>query len=337
MGARRACVTIERMKLSGPLAGVLLLAFGLAGCAAYIDARATSREMAWRDAHPPQGRLLPVNGLNVHVLERGRPRGAAPSLVLLHGASGNLNDFTFDLIERLEPDYHILALDRPGLGWSDSLGSADSDPRAQARQLRAAVRQLGVRNPVVLGHSYGGAVAMSWALNAPEDTAALVLLAAPTYPWEGKLGAWYRLNASPLGRPTRNLVASLAPEHLVSGVIAGIFEPQPVPEGYDMHIGAGLSLQRSVLEANTRQVNALNGYLRQMQPLYGTLTLPIEQVHGDLDTTVGLELHSRRLAADLPNAALQVLEGVGHMPHHANPDAVVAAIARAVARAGLSR
>jgi len=313
----------------------LLVGVGLlAGCAA-LDARATAREAQWEARNPPVGRMLTVEGLQVHVHEAGRAPGTAPDLVLLHGANSNVRDFTFDLIDRLAADYRIIALDRPGLGWTASLGVADSDPRVQARFLQQAVVQLGVSRPIVLGHSYGGAVAMAWALEAPTDTAAVVLVAGATHPWEGRLGFWYRFNEGPLGPAGRLALSALVPERAARSVFSVVFEPHPVPVGYIEHFGAGLSMRRTSQEANNRQINRLKDYLRQMQPGYAALTMPIEVIHGDADTIVGLDIHSARLVDDAATARLTRLEGAGHMPHHSHPDAVVAAIARARERAGL--
>ncbi len=325
------------MSLPSPVSAIvaLVLLAALAGCAALIDTRADRREAEWTAAFPPVGRFVEVEGHRIHLIEAGRPRGSAPSIVLIHGANGNLRDFTFDLVGRLETDFHVIALDRPGLGYSDSLGEADSDPREQARVLRAAVAQLGVRRPIVLGHSYGGALTMAWALQAPTQTAALVILAGATEPWEGDLSFWYGLNDSALGRPARAVVAAFVPETAVSAAFENVFDPDPVPAGYDAHFGPGLSLRRASQANNNRQVNALLGYLTQMQPDYPGLTLPIELLHGDADTTVGLEIHSRRLAREVASARLTVIPGAGHMLHHAHPEAVVEAIHRAARRAGL--
>ena len=65
------------------------------------------------------------------------------------------------------------------------------------------------------------------------------------------------------------------------------------------------------------------------------LRMPVEIVHGDADETVPLEVHSIPLSKQLRRANLTVLDGVGHMPHHVRPEATVAAIDRAAARAGL--
>lgn len=323
------------MPLPLPASALALFAalLTLASCAALVDHRADRREAAWEAATPPLGRFVTVEGRRVHLLEAGRPRGTAPDLVLIHGANGNLRDFTVDLVGRLEGGFRILAMDRPGLGHSDSWGDADSDPRFQARVLQAAAAQAGITRPIVLGHSYGGAVAVAWALEAPQDTAALVLLAAAVEPWEVPLGLWYRLNDTPLGGPARALVAAFAPETFVESALAGVFAPDPLPPGYGEGLGAGLALRRSAQEVNNRQVNALLGHVTAMQRDYPGLTLPIEVLHGDADRVVGLEIHARPFSARAPGARLTVLPGTGHMPHHARPDAVVEAVQRAARRA----
>ena len=135
----------------------LALVAALAGCAV-IDARATAREAAFEAQFPTTGQLLEVNGTTIHA----HVEGSGPDLILLHGASGNTRDFTFDLVDRLKDGYRVIAFDRPGLGWTDPIADNDN-PIAQAELLRGAARQLDVINPIVLGHSYGGAVALAWA------------------------------------------------------------------------------------------------------------------------------------------------------------------------------
>lgn len=310
------------------LAGFALLA--VAGCA--VDQQASKREARAEAAYPPTGQLLQVDGRQVHA----DIRGSGPDLVLLHGASGNSRDFTFDLVERLQDRYRVISFDRPGLGWTDDLGAQTDNPIAQAELLRQAAAQLDVRKPIVLGHSYGGAVAMGWALRDPGNTAAVVLLAGATYPWPGDLGNWYPFITSPVGKAAAvPLITAYAPEIRVQDAIAGIFAPNPVPPGYADYIGAGLTLRRDSFINNAQQVDGLKPYVTAMAPRYPRLPMPIEIVHGDRDTTVGLDYHSRRMVQDLPNARLTVLPGVGHMPHHADPAAVVSAIDRAATRAGL--
>jgi pimeloyl-ACP methyl ester carboxylesterase len=318
-------------------ATILISAVALAGCGVLVDGRATTRERAAEAAHPPEGAFVTLrDGRRVHYVQRGN----GPDVVLIHGASGSTRDFTFAFMDRLTDRYRVTAFDRPGLGFTDRASAAyggafntsAESPAEQAAMLADAARALGIDRPVVLGHSYGGAVALAWGLD--HDPAALVLVAAVSNPWPGGLGALYGINASALGGAgVVPLITAFAPEDRAEAVIASIFAPQSPPPGYAAHIGVGISLRRETLRANARQVNSLRPHVVEMSARYGELALPVEIVHGDRDTIVPLDIHSRPLAGQIAGARLTVLPGIGHMPHHTVADAVEDAVHRAVARA----
>lgn len=300
------------------------------GVMAATTARLSARDHAAQASHPPTGQFVTVEGLQVHL----QIAGSGPDLVMIHGANGNLREFTFALMDQLSDRYRVIALDRPGLGYSDALPDHDSSVAGQARVLRQAVAQIGVQDPIVLGQSYGGTVALAWALQAPP--AALVLVSSPSLPWPGELDIWYRVTASAIGRATLVPLASAFVSHsFVRRAVDGVFAPQAAPAGYADHLGIDLILRRGSMGTNAFQINDLRPQVEVMQHDYPRLTLPIELVHGDADTIVPLQIHSGPLMQVIPNGNLTVLEGVGHMPHHTHPDAVIAAIDRAATRAGL--
>ena len=279
----------------------------------------------------PEGAFVTLNGGRIHAIVRGN----GPDLVLIHGANGNARDFSFDLIDRLANEFRVIAFDRPGFGFSDDFGGLLS-PVEQADLLQTAAEALGLERPILLGHSYGGAVAMAWALLAGDDLAGMTLLAPATHPWPGELGLWYRLTASRLGQNLiLPMVARLAPRGSVERTLERVFAPDPVPEGYLEHLGFDLTLRTGQLTLNARQINSLRDHVEAMAPGYPALTLPIEVLHGTKDVTVGLRYHAERLIEDVQTAQLTRLEGVGHMPHHARPQEVLAAVERTAARAGL--
>ncbi|WP_367890169.1 alpha/beta fold hydrolase [Rhodobacter calidifons] len=287
--------------------------------------RASAREAAAEAAFPPSGQFVTVNGRRLHY----EIAGNGPDLVLIHGASGSLRDLTFAFRDRLTDRYRVIAVDRPGLGYSDPL--EDASLLAQARHIKAGLAQLGVTEPVVLGQSYGGAVALAWALDG--GPRALVLVSAPSMPWPGKLDPWYRLTDTWPGRHLAiPLVAAFVPDSYVRAVTASVFAPDPVPEGYEKHLGAALTLRRETLLANTSQINALRDELVTMESRYPTLALPVELIHGTADTIVPLDIHSGPLSHLLPEATITVIPGAGHMPHHLHQSLVVAAIDRAALR-----
>ena len=302
------------------IAGLLAL---LAGVTLWRSAaRQAEAEAEW----PPLGQFVDVGGKRVHVLVRG----TGPDLILIHGASGNLRDFTPGLVEALSGQYRVIAFDRPGLGYSDDVPGSPQ-LAVQAAHLAAAARQLGVRNPIILGQSYGGAVALAWAVTRPDPApVALVLVASPSLPWPGGLDPWYRLTASDFGRAVAvPLASAFTPDAYLTASMSAIFTPEPVPAGYGQHIGVGLTLRRASLVANARQVNALRTEIVAMQPQYPALTLPIELLHGDADTVVPLAIHSLPLSKIIPTAHLTVIPDAGHMPHQIHQGLVVAAVNRA--------
>src|SRR6266576_3416431 len=75
-------------------------------------------------AHPPAGAFVEFRGLRLHFAVLGLARdapGADPAVVLIHGASGNLEDMRISLGERLAASHRVIMIDRPGHGWSSRL------------------------------------------------------------------------------------------------------------------------------------------------------------------------------------------------------------------------
>ncbi|MEL7184034.1 MAG: alpha/beta hydrolase, partial [Pseudomonadota bacterium] len=139
-----------------------------------------------------------------------------------------------------------------------------------------------------------------------------------------------RINGSALGGGVVvPLLTALVPESRITSTTDSVFAPDAVPAGYTDHVGGQLTLRRSTLRANSRQVNNLKPLITEMSKRYDTLRLPIEWLHGDADTIVPATVHALPFKERVPDTNLQLLEGVGHMPHHAQPETVIAAIDRA--------
>lgn len=313
---------------------VILSLLGLALIVAVAYAVAYLRAAREEAGHPPEGSFVEIDGHRVHYVEAGE----GPPLVLIHGAFGSLRDFTFDLLPRLSERYRVIAFDRPGLGYSEAIhdspfASRAASPTEQARILSEAAATLGVERPIVLGHSFGGIVAMAWGLD--HDPAAVVMVAGVALPWPGSLGWLYQVNGTVLGgglvAPV--LTAAVPGSRVLEGV-RSTFDPAPMPEGYADHIGPYMPIRLSAFRANARQVNWLRPYVVQMERRYPDLTLPIEIIHGSDDETVPISVHSGPLAERIDTVNLTIIEGAGHMPHHSHTDEVIAAIDRAAQRAG---
>ena len=319
------------------LSAVAALAAGTAITDRLADRRAREAE----EAFPPSGRFVTVDGAQVHYVREG----TGPEVVLIHGASGNLRDFTFDLVGRLAERYTVTAFDRPGLGYTDRVpgvpngpfSDTGESPLQQARFLKGAAAALGIERPVVVGHSFGGIVALGWAVDdldhaSDQSARAVVGLGAVAMPWPGGLGAYYTINGSAAGAATIPILAAYVPSSVVAQRIDNTFRPQPAPEGYAEHIGAPLVLRRDSFRANVQQVNTLRPHVVEMEARYPELRIPIELVHGTDDDTVPIDVHARPFGRLVAAANVTELPGIGHMPHHVDPAATLAAIDRAFER-----
>jgi pimeloyl-ACP methyl ester carboxylesterase len=260
-------------------------------------------------------------------LRRGSP-GAEPAVVLIHGASGNMEDMRLALGEKLAASHRVILIDRPGHGWS-SRPADDSyaSPARQAGLVTKALKQLGVRRAILVGHSWGGAFATAYALAYPDRTAGLVLLSAVTHPWP----------ADPAGTTTSCRCAASVPlflrtlvyplgSFLIDGGARSVFEPQAVPDDYVRRAAIRLVLRPKTFFANARDLALLERFIAAQVPSYAELRSPTIIITGDRDTMVSPKTNACALAATLPQAKLVFLKGGGHMPHHAAPEAVAAAI-----------
>jgi pimeloyl-ACP methyl ester carboxylesterase len=118
-----------------------------------------------------QERRLSVSGLTLRVREW---TGDGPPIVLLHGLASNSRIWD-DVAERLADRFHVVALDQRGHGLSDRPTDGFSFDKV-AGDARAVVNALGLERPTLVGHSWGGNVALVFATTYPEITRALVLV-----------------------------------------------------------------------------------------------------------------------------------------------------------------
>jgi pimeloyl-ACP methyl ester carboxylesterase len=118
-------------------------------------------------------RNVVTNGLRFHVLEWGEPGN--PAIVVLHG--GNQTAHSWDLVSlHLADRFHLVAIDQRGHGDSEWPRDSHASPAEMAADAHAIAGQLGLQNPIIMGHSMGGIVSMTLLRDFPGTARRAVLV-----------------------------------------------------------------------------------------------------------------------------------------------------------------
>lgn len=320
------------MRLPGGISrrGLVIAAAAAAGVLACSALASRIGTALIEQAYPPAGRFVPVADGRLHVVEKIPPAGtpAGPTVVFLHGAAANLRDHDNALVERLARRYRVLLVDRPGHGWSSPAKGPDADsPRGQAAVIREGLQRVGVTSVLLVGHSWGGSAALAYALDFPQDLAGLVLLAPVTFPWAGGTAWYYDLGAARFAGSVFAHVFALPAGLLLTPVALQIvFAPNQPPPDYLTRAGARLALRPSEFLANAREVTGLKAFVTTQSTRYDRLAVPTFIISGAADAVVPPAVHARPFERASRQVTLFLLRDVGHMPHHAAPDAVAGLI-----------
>ena len=282
----------------------------------------------------PQARRGPAPSPNRGVPGPCVPAGlGAHEVVLLHGQPGSPADWQ-QVAGRLPAQLHAVAPDRPGYGSSQLPAGGFA---ANARAVLDDLDSRGITRAVLVGHSYGGGVALSAASLAPGRVEAVILLASVG---PGCLTGWDRLLAAPGAGQLGALVAWRLTPWLARARLAGIARRRGRPLDPDEHANwqvwghAGRGhhpLWRTFL---TEQ-RALLRELGALEHAIASVRAPVLVLADPRDAVVPFET-ARRLVRALPDARLQLVEGAGHHLPRRAPQAVADAIVAFLAAAQIT-
>ena len=281
-----------------------LLVLGLCLYSRFLAAQA-EREV------PQAGKLHPVPGGAIHYVESGRPD--APVVVLIHGISAQLQHFTYGVADLLAPDFRVITIDRPGCGYSVRERDDDAALAMQARMIGTFLDDLGVKNPLIAGHSLGGAVALAMALDRPAQTGALALIAPLTHV-QDEVPAIFKgleLRTPFMRRFVGNTIAGPVGKATADKVIDFAFAPEtPVPD-FMTRAAAILGLRPKAFITASCDLVMLETAMPAQQARYGELSVPAGVLYGDGDILLSPEAQGQSMQKY--GVSYRALPGRGHM------------------------
>ena len=312
----------------GILVAILAAALLVAGYFAWTTSRiARGAERAV----PPLGKFIDIDGERIHYVESGEGR----PILMIHGLGGTLHHLRRPLMEEFGDGYRLIALDRPGSGYSTRAAGGDASLSEQARFIARFIDALGLERPLLVGHSLGGAISLATALDYPQKISGLALIAPLTH-YEENLPPEFRALAisSPLRRRlvSRTIAIPMSVKNAPK-VLDFVFGPQQPPADYAVAGGALVGLRPSHFYAASTDAVGARIDLQRQQARYGEIAMPVGILFGSEDRVLNHRRQGLAMEGKIAGLDLEIVDGIGHMPQYAVTDRVVAFIRRIAAKA----
>lgn len=290
------------------------------GLAAVLGACATREipypELKTKYGLPSSHMFEPEPGLRVHYTEEGKLTGR--TLVLVHGFAASVHAWR-PWIERLGPDFHLIAIDLPGHGLTEAPQDYQATIEGNVALVGKLADKAGASHFVLAGNSMGGAVAIAFAMAHPERLEGLVLVDAAGWPGDESESAggppfFVGLINNPVGRFFLKL---LDPRVFASGGLKSAYLDESLVTDRLVDRYAELALapgHRDILLTQRPQP------AKPITPAdFDKITVPTLVLAGEQDKLIPVDL-SRSIAAAIPGARLITYPEGGHLPMEQLPD-----------------
>ncbi|MDC7226446.1 MAG: alpha/beta hydrolase [Spirochaetales bacterium] len=272
-------------------------------------------------------KFIEIDGITVHYKETG---DGNPEILMLHGLMANTGVWDY-IVPQLSSNYRCIAYDRPAFGLTERPEVTEENnpysPEKAETQTLEFISKLQMKNPVLLGHSAGGNLALRLAIKYPEKFSSLILISPGIYTEIPpplirqlmELGLFKKMSIEVIRSFPNQIDRLLAgnyfnPELITSEMKENYLQPSLL-ENWDQALWEYLIAQDDSIIAER---------LKEIE-------LPVLIIQGREDEVVPPS-DNKKAAGILPNAELLFLENCGHVAHEEQPDAVAAAVKAFISR-----
>ena len=243
--------------------------------------------------------------------------GSGPDCLVIHGTLMTLEDMWLGPTAALSEHFRVTAVDRPGHGMSLRRRQVDASPWRQAEILHDFATAAGLQQPVVIGHSFGGTVALAYAMLYPEDTRGVVALAPMCLP-ELRIEAFLfgPRGIAGLGDMLAPSLGSTIDPVLLQPLWRAMFLPQAMPDRFSKAFPFSLAARFGQMIAEGEDALALPPGLLTMAARFHSCQVPTRFLGGTADIVVNNAVQGRIASTLMPEATFAWINGAGHMLHH---------------------
>lgn len=306
------------MKFKKLLSASIFLVFLFAILFGYSHLKLSQYERGY----PPIGKFVNLDEAVLHYVEQG----TGMPVVLIHGSDGILQDFTMSLFQDVSKEFNTFSFDRPGHGYSERLNDEALNVEVNARMLHQAVQRLNIKKPILVGHSYGGSVALKYAIDYPDSLSGLVLLAPGAFQVSSFIHPMYYIPQIPvLGTLFLNTLLVPVGEVAQPAMIKPAFFPESTPADY-LETYQAFSLRPEQFKNFAEETRNHGKDMDELSNDYKKITAPTIIIAGDSDKISKAENHAYPLHEAITDSRLIILKNTGHQVHHQHPNIVLEAI-----------
>ena len=261
------------------------------------------------------------NGSRIHYRDEGDLY--KPAIILLHGFNGSL--FNFErMVPLLSKEFRLISIDLPGFGLTGAIPSMDYSTQNSILVINELTKHLGVEEFSIAGNSMGGGIAWRYALENPEKTQSLILLASSgIYSSEERLQIEESERESPL---VWKLMRSNFVSYFLSLYTPKFFATQGLKTSvYDPNLATNeianqfheLTLMQGSREAILSRFSKQN-YSNEKPDTLKKIQAPTLIIHGREDNIISFK-SSINLDQYIQNSQLMIYPKIGHLPMYETP------------------
>ena len=276
---------------------------------------------------PADGKYISLHGKEIHYFEQP---GQGVPVVMIHGQPGSHKDF--DPVVADLPGLHLISIDRPGVGWSKG---GWLPYREQIDVVHELLTALKLAPAVLVGHSFGGTLALGVARRYPQDVASLILVAPAAGGLRSKTmdvlqARFIRFSQWPVIRTIVDAtVGDVIKRMSATSGAENAFAPEPVDPAFERLLSVAMTPGNlDALASDELEFNDTSRWVDEKVP---QIRVPSVIIGAFGDQLVEID-HVRLLAQTLPATELITVDG-NHVIPFTHPDIVATQIRQAVARA----
>lgn len=268
--------------------------------------------------HAENSHFAEVDGATIHYQEFGEP--ANPTLLLIHGYTASTYVWRTVAPRLAARNFHVVAVDLLGFGYSDKPASFDYTIASQARMVERLMNRLGIGKATIIGSSYGGAVASTLALDAAERVEKLVLVGAvcndevlqnpllklAAIPLLGEVLTPFFLDSKTLSKARMRRTLAPASHHLINKErVESVTRPLKAKDAHHSVLASARNWDANRIQTDAHLINQ-----------------PTLLIWGENDSIVPVH-NGQRLYDAMLNSRLVVLQDCGHLPQEEKPERFV--------------